>query len=102
MRSMVSQLLGPHAHTGGSCAFDLSVLAGWHADMKTRRSVAASALPTGCAQARQHAEAPLVVLLEDAERFSTDVLNGLVRVCRRSALRAPRRHASLGSASSGV
>lgn len=45
IKSLVGQMLGPDTHTGAACAFDLSVLSGWHADMLAKREAAAVRAP---------------------------------------------------------
>ena len=92
MRSLVAQLIGSTARTAPGCSFDFGVLAGWHADLVAGR-VAARARSgpatevggtTGTLPPPKQSkitETPLIVILEDAEHFSADVLNDLIYSC---------------------
>ena len=93
-RSLVSQLLGPSTRTDPGCLFDFSVLAGWHADRMRSGRVAAGRVAAGASSdAAAGHEQPLLVVLEDAERFPPAVLNDLVYLC--SKARSPAGGAPL-------
>ena len=87
VRSLVSQLMAESGHISNGCSFDMSVLSGWHADLARMAAIAAkvSAPSVEMTETPRRPDPveddPFLVVIDDAEHFSSGVLDGLVHLC---------------------